>query len=150
MRAYATHPSSEKHIFHVRNLHTGHLAKSFALRDAPSAMASVSNAAARKGKAKIAKTGQNQNPKRGKGEIKDMRKGDTKEVYSEKKKGKDNFDSLDDTAGDRMRQIVRAQGRLTKRDGVMAHGGGLGEFQTVSGYALEKMVGGEPKSGRRR
>jgi len=38
IRAYATHPSDEKHLFHVRNLHLGHLAKSFALRDAPSNM----------------------------------------------------------------------------------------------------------------
>ncbi|CAH1756813.1 9153_t:CDS:2 [Entrophospora sp. SA101] len=36
VRAYATHPSSEKHIFHPRNLHLGHIAKSFALREAPS------------------------------------------------------------------------------------------------------------------
>lgn len=35
MRAYATHPSSEKHIFDIRYLHMGHLAKAFALRDAP-------------------------------------------------------------------------------------------------------------------
>jgi len=36
IRAYATHPTAEKHIFHVRNLHLGHLAKAFALREAPS------------------------------------------------------------------------------------------------------------------
>ncbi|KAI8990982.1 P-loop containing nucleoside triphosphate hydrolase protein, partial [Mycotypha africana] len=35
-RAYATHPASEKHIFHIKRLHLGHLAKSFALREAPS------------------------------------------------------------------------------------------------------------------
>lgn len=35
-RAYATHPAAEKHIFHVKRLHLGHLAKSFALREAPS------------------------------------------------------------------------------------------------------------------
>ncbi|CEG71423.1 hypothetical protein RMATCC62417_07158 [Rhizopus microsporus] len=35
-RAYATHPASEKHIFHIKKLHLGHLAKSFALREAPS------------------------------------------------------------------------------------------------------------------
>ncbi|KAG1855719.1 P-loop containing nucleoside triphosphate hydrolase protein [Suillus subalutaceus] len=35
MRAYATHPSNEKHIFHVRHLHNGHPAKAFALREAP-------------------------------------------------------------------------------------------------------------------
>ncbi|CAO3699844.1 unnamed protein product [Rhizopus stolonifer] len=36
VRAYATHPATEKHIFHVKKLHLGHLAKSFALREAPS------------------------------------------------------------------------------------------------------------------
>ncbi|XP_046842206.1 probable ATP-dependent RNA helicase ddx31 [Xenia sp. Carnegie-2017] len=34
--AYNTFPSSLKHIFHPRNLHLGHLAKSFALRETPS------------------------------------------------------------------------------------------------------------------
>ncbi|OUM61445.1 hypothetical protein PIROE2DRAFT_24694, partial [Piromyces sp. E2] len=36
VRAYATHSSSEKHIFHIKKLHLGHLAKCFALREAPS------------------------------------------------------------------------------------------------------------------
>lgn len=36
IRAYATHPHEEKAFFHVRNLHLGHLAKSLALREAPS------------------------------------------------------------------------------------------------------------------
>lgn len=35
IRAYATYPRSLKHIFHIRLLHLGHLAKSFGLRDAP-------------------------------------------------------------------------------------------------------------------
>ncbi|KAI9478273.1 MAG: P-loop containing nucleoside triphosphate hydrolase protein, partial [Benjaminiella poitrasii] len=35
-RAYATHPAAEKHIFHIKRIHLGHLAKSFALREAPS------------------------------------------------------------------------------------------------------------------
>ncbi|KAI7870352.1 P-loop containing nucleoside triphosphate hydrolase protein [Spinellus fusiger] len=38
VRAYATHCAAEKHIFHIKNLHLGHLAKSFALREAPSAL----------------------------------------------------------------------------------------------------------------
>ncbi|KAL3872229.1 hypothetical protein ACJMK2_040165 [Sinanodonta woodiana] len=41
VRAYSTYPSSLKSIFHVKNLHLGHLAKSFALRDAPSHMSGV-------------------------------------------------------------------------------------------------------------
>ncbi|KAG0002297.1 ATP-dependent RNA helicase dbp7 [Modicella reniformis] len=36
IKSYATHPASEKHIFHIKNLHLGHIAKSFALREAPS------------------------------------------------------------------------------------------------------------------
>jgi len=36
VKSYATHPSAEKHIFHVKNLHLGHIAKSFGLREAPS------------------------------------------------------------------------------------------------------------------
>ncbi|XP_029776911.1 probable ATP-dependent RNA helicase DDX31, partial [Suricata suricatta] len=35
IRAYATYPRELKHIFHVRALHLGHVAKSFGLRDAP-------------------------------------------------------------------------------------------------------------------
>lgn len=36
VRAYATHSSTEKQIFHVKKLHLGHMAKSFGLREAPS------------------------------------------------------------------------------------------------------------------
>ncbi|KAJ3076483.1 ATP-dependent RNA helicase dbp7 [Podochytrium sp. JEL0797] len=35
VRAYTTHVSSEKSLFNIKNLHLGHVAKSFALRDAP-------------------------------------------------------------------------------------------------------------------
>jgi ATP-dependent RNA helicase DDX31/DBP7 len=35
LRAYATHSASEKSIFSLRDLHLGHLAKAFALREAP-------------------------------------------------------------------------------------------------------------------
>ena len=35
IRAYATHSKGTKHIFHVRSLHFGHVAKSFALRETP-------------------------------------------------------------------------------------------------------------------
>ncbi|XP_041481144.1 probable ATP-dependent RNA helicase DDX31 [Lytechinus variegatus] len=36
IRAYATYPSSLKHILHIKKLHLGHAAKSFGLREAPS------------------------------------------------------------------------------------------------------------------
>jgi ATP-dependent RNA helicase DDX31/DBP7 len=35
IRAYATHVASERSMFNVKDLHLGHLAKSFALRDRP-------------------------------------------------------------------------------------------------------------------
>jgi ATP-dependent RNA helicase DDX31/DBP7 len=35
VRAYATHPSALKPIFHVRSLHLGHVASAFALREPP-------------------------------------------------------------------------------------------------------------------
>ena len=35
IRAYATHPASEKAIFNVNQLHLGHIAKAYALREAP-------------------------------------------------------------------------------------------------------------------
>lgn len=35
IRSYTTYPRHLKHIFHVRALHLGHVAKSFGLRDAP-------------------------------------------------------------------------------------------------------------------
>ncbi|KAK0529668.1 ATP-dependent RNA helicase dbp7 [Tilletia horrida] len=44
IRAYATHPAAEKHIFHTKFLHLGHLAKAFALREAPTAIKKFSHA----------------------------------------------------------------------------------------------------------
>ncbi|KAK2737437.1 ATP-dependent RNA helicase dbp7 [Myotisia sp. PD_48] len=35
IRAYATHTASERNMFNIKDLHLGHLAKSFALRDRP-------------------------------------------------------------------------------------------------------------------
>ncbi|KAF1821665.1 DEAD-domain-containing protein [Dissoconium aciculare CBS 342.82] len=35
IRAYATHVATERHIFDMKSLHLGHLAKAFALRDRP-------------------------------------------------------------------------------------------------------------------
>lgn len=35
IRAYATHVANERHIFNMQELHLGHLAKAFALRDKP-------------------------------------------------------------------------------------------------------------------
>ncbi|KAG7098737.1 hypothetical protein E1B28_000647 [Marasmius oreades] len=110
MRAYSTHPSDEKHMFHIRHLHIGHLAKSFALREAPKAVTSAS----------------------GKHKLKDnstkkiKHSGETKEAGS-------------GDAEKRMRAMVRSQGRQSKKGGVMERSG-TSEFQIAGGYDLEKLV----------
>jgi ATP-dependent RNA helicase DDX31/DBP7 len=48
VRAYATHPSALKHVFHIKSLHLGHLAASFGLREAPSRIGSSGAVAERK------------------------------------------------------------------------------------------------------
>ncbi|EKM54220.1 uncharacterized protein PHACADRAFT_145954 [Phanerochaete carnosa HHB-10118-sp] len=119
IRAYATHPSDEKHIFHVRHLHLGHLAKAFALREAPSAVTDA-NAKAKNIKAKAALKGRRK-PRGARG-------GDDE----------DDFDVGD--AEKRMEKVVREQGRLTKKSGKMASSG-TGEFQLAGGDYLEKLIG---------
>jgi ATP-dependent RNA helicase DDX31/DBP7 len=43
IRAYTTHVASEKHIFHVKKLHLGHVAKSFCLQEAPQVLQAKAN-----------------------------------------------------------------------------------------------------------
>ncbi|KAI0259667.1 P-loop containing nucleoside triphosphate hydrolase protein [Gloeopeniophorella convolvens] len=126
MRAYATHPSDEKHIFHIRHLHLGHLAKAFALRDAPSAVGGKKSrdrpGKSRAGPSKVAagKAGAKSQPR--------------------KRKERDAESDEDDPAAERrMRAAVRSQGRLVKKGGVMASSG-MSEFQVASGDALERLA----------
>ncbi|KAG9103044.1 ATP-dependent RNA helicase dbp7 [Ceratobasidium sp. 370] len=111
LRAYATHPSDEKNIFHVRHLHLGHLAKAFALRDAPGSVSSKPKSAKPKSK---------------------------KHVKRKRDAGSSSED--DDGAEARMREAVRAQGRMSKKGGVLMTSG-TSEFQITSGDYLEKVVG---------
>ena len=115
LRAYATHPSDEKHIFHIRHLHLGHLAKSFALRETPSTVSG-------RGKARSAVSTKRQASSRR-----------AKRVRGDES-GED-----DPEAERRMRAAVRSQGRLVKKGGAMASSG-LAEFQVTSGEALERLV----------
>ncbi|KAJ3791069.1 DEAD-domain-containing protein [Lentinula aff. detonsa] len=125
MRAYATHPSDEKHIFHIRHLHLGHLAKAFALRETPKAATSASgNVPQKSGKKKMD------------GGVSKKRE---KDRVANIKDAKWEFNHNGD-AERRMRDIVRAQGRQSKKAGVMLSSG-TSEFQIAGGYALEKMVG---------
>jgi ATP-dependent RNA helicase DDX31/DBP7 len=123
MRAYATHPSNEKHIFHIRHLHIGHLAKAFALREAPKSVTSVSNPNNKTGRKMKAKGRPSESNRESNTRHQKWDEGDH-----------------DGDAERRMQEVVRSQGRLSKAGGVMMSTG-TSEFQIASGYALEKLVG---------
>ncbi|EMD37337.1 hypothetical protein CERSUDRAFT_114014 [Gelatoporia subvermispora B] len=123
MRAYATHPSDEKHMFHIRHLHIGHLAKAFALREAPSAVAGANNKSKSKSQAKRFAHQKPAAKVRGKG----LAASD----------GNDDYNIAD--AEKRMEKVVREQGRLTKKGGKMISSG-TSEFQIAGGYDLERLV----------
>ena len=55
---------------------------------------------------------------------------------------KDWNEEHDKDAESRMQKAVRAQGRLSKKKGVMMSYGGTNEFQVTSGDALEKLTQG--------
>uniref|UniRef100_A0A8C5XAC3 ATP-dependent RNA helicase n=1 Tax=Malurus cyaneus samueli TaxID=2593467 RepID=A0A8C5XAC3_9PASS len=46
--AYTTYPKNLKHIFHIKSLHLGHVAKSFGLRDAPQNLTALPAAGSKK------------------------------------------------------------------------------------------------------
>ncbi|KFO82490.1 putative ATP-dependent RNA helicase DDX31, partial [Cuculus canorus] len=46
--AYTTYPKNLKHIFHIKTLHLGHVAKSFGLRDAPQNLTALPAAGSKK------------------------------------------------------------------------------------------------------
>ena len=120
MRAYATHPSDEKHIFHIRNLHLGHLAKAFALRDAPGV---VSQKGAATGSTGVKASSKQKRMKR---------------FRSSGPKAEHNADN-DTTAEKRMQEVVRRQGRLIKKGGILM-ASGTDEFQIGGGYNLGSLA----------
>ena len=128
MRAYATHPSNEKHIFHIRHLHIGHLAKAFALREAPKNVSGVGGNSGGKKQRTKAETKPFGKPRASRAEDKSNQR------------GKDWDEAHDPDAERRMQEIVRSQGRLTKKGGIMMSSG-TSEFQIATGSALEKLVG---------
>lgn len=126
LRAYATHPADEKHMFHVRHLHIGHLAKAFALREAPSDIVYKGGSGATKTKKGLIRRG----------------KGKPDATPSKPKARSHPFDlevEHDMSAEKRMEHIVRKQGRLVKKGGVLI-ASGTDEFQIAGGYDLEKLM----------
>lgn len=128
MRAYATHPSDEKHIFHLRHLHIGHLAKAFALREAPKAVTGGSKVNARK-ETRIKPKSQGKSMAGTAGS-----KGHREGMERKWEEGRDG------EAERRMQDIVRVQGRLSKKGGIMVSTG-TSEFQIAGGVDLERLVG---------
>jgi ATP-dependent RNA helicase DDX31/DBP7 len=100
-------------MFHIRNLHIGHLAKAFALRDAPKAVKGAKNKSSK--------------PHR-------------------KSKTNQSMQGVDDFVGKRyndaemrMQAVVRTQGRMTKKGGIMASTG-VSEFQISNLTELERLL----------
>ncbi|KAH6914375.1 ATP-dependent RNA helicase DBP7 [Coprinopsis sp. MPI-PUGE-AT-0042] len=152
MRAYATHPSAEKHMFHIRHLHLGHLAKSFALREAPTRV-TASNASkpskfnnsksdhhSSKNKNDVKSKAQSLKAKQSKGKATAAAVGKTStfEVDSDEDQPWNREGRNVDTEK-RMQEIVRSQGRLTKKGGAMVSTG-VSEFQIMGGDSLEKLL----------
>ncbi|KIJ67627.1 hypothetical protein HYDPIDRAFT_108501 [Hydnomerulius pinastri MD-312] len=125
MRAYSTHPTDEKHMFHVRHLHIGHLAKAFALREAPKAVTDGK-------KGNNSKTSQKPKGKTGK-------TGKPVGLAGSRKPRDWDISERTGDAEIRMTEVVRAQGRMSKKGGKMISSG-TNEFQIAGGAALEKLV----------
>lgn len=125
VRAYSTHPIEEKRFFHVKSIHLGHLAKAFALREAPTA----ATAAAAPKKQKERKDKLSNKRKREEGEEDEPRKGG-KETTARNETER------------RMYEAVRKQGRQFKSGGALGafSGNSAGEFHVMDTSALEKMV----------
>ncbi|KAL1406971.1 ATP-dependent RNA helicase dbp7 [Vanrija albida] len=142
IRAYSTHPLEERRFFHVKSLHLGHLAKSFALREAPGTLAATIKPA----KAKITSSATSNKRKRD---------GEDGEDDDDQPRGGKETTARNETER-RMYEAVRKQGRLHKSGGTLgAYSGEAGrnkggrssaaatsggEFQTLDTSELEKLV----------
>lgn len=123
-------------MFHIRHLHLGHLAKAFALRDAPSA---VSRAQGSSTQSRLTSAKLKSQPKDKSAGAK-PEKERARDLERKAKKG----DWVIDHSGDaerRMQEVVRRQGKLTRKGGAMVSGGGSADYQVPDLGMLEKLVG---------
>jgi ATP-dependent RNA helicase DDX31/DBP7 len=143
IRAYATHPASEKSMFNTKALHLGHLAKSFGMREAPGAH----NAGKSKGK-KPKSTGRVKEPTR-------LNRPLTAKEQAERAiaglpaRGGAREDGGGFQTGrrhDEQRAIKRQQEKMMK--GPTGDGGG--EFQVASAEMLESLAKGIGAGKRRK
>ncbi|KAG8979485.1 hypothetical protein FRC05_008474 [Tulasnella sp. 425] len=140
MRAYATHPSNEKHIFHVRNLHIGHLAKAFALREAPSNIKGTPSQSSASGPKQAVAPQTERMKAKAKyipGNSKDATGANSIAPRASKVKERSKKKL---TVAERMQVVMKTQGKLTKKDGHIVSGGGADEFQVAGADALERLA----------
>lgn len=141
IRAYSTHPLEEKKFFHPKSLHLGHLAKSFALREAPGALSKPTKPIQKAGAGgKDAKAASGQKRKRGA----DADGSDYEE--SEPEKGGKETTARNETER-RMYEAVRKAGRSIRSGGKLGEFGNAkardAEFHVMGTGELEKMLGGK-------
>ncbi|OCF58693.1 ATP-dependent RNA helicase DBP7 [Kwoniella mangroviensis CBS 10435] len=151
IRAYSTHPLEEKKFFHIKSVHLGHLAKSFALREAPGQLSSSSSSTTKNStKVTSSATAPGKKRKHPSGE------GDDGDDAEEEVRGGKELTARNETER-RMYEAVRKQGRMIKSGGKlgefagsnknkkqhMSSNGGGGEFQVYGTSELERMVSGK-------
>jgi ATP-dependent RNA helicase DDX31/DBP7 len=140
VRAYSTHPAEEKQFFHPKSLHLGHLAKSFALREAPSSL-SATTASASKATAKAAEIQATKDRYKRKRSDKNAN-GDGDSSDEETTHGGKETTARNETEK-RMYAAVRKAGKQVRSQGKMGRfggGGGDSEFQVVGADDVERMV----------
>lgn len=106
-------------MFHIRQLHIGHLAKAFALREAPG---------------DIAHNHANPSNKR-----KQLSGNARIKINSSSSRDRASGVKTDENTERRMQEVVRRQGRLSKHDGKMMISG-TSEFQIAAGDELDKLI----------
>jgi ATP-dependent RNA helicase DDX31/DBP7 len=157
VRAYSTHPLEEKVFFHPKSLHLGHLAKAFALREAPSVMAGMTKASAKT--AATAASTKQPAKKRKREDGEEGASSDGSDDDEPAAKGGKESTARNETER-RMYEAVRKAGRAVKSGGAlgefdkkvrgvngrkptaMASSGG-GEFQVMGGDEIERIVSGK-------
>ncbi|KAK6375270.1 ATP-dependent RNA helicase dbp7 [Lithohypha guttulata] len=125
IRAYATHIASERKYFDIKELHLGHLAKSFGLRDPPGKVnvqglrGKSSRPKANEGRKRTATT---DSPIREKRRAREVDSDDEIQAMSKQAKSAANIDEVGDAeaAAQKMRSLVRNKGKMM--------GGGADEF----------------------
>lgn len=140
IRAYSTHPLEEKKFFHPKSLHLGHLAKSFALREAPGAL-TKSSKPAKPAPGSAAASAAGKKRKRGDG----VADGAGDDDSDEEKGGKET--TARNETERRMYEAVRKAGRSIRSGGKLGEFGNArardAEFHVMGTGELEKMLGGK-------